>query len=218
MSCKKSSLPAAARKAGVVLKRRPLPGIARSIVPPCDGMAIPNLAEPTAKKCVHTRATGGRRESVGGKGPRRKGKTRNNGIAENERCREVNSVAASEGENAWRLSHGGVIPGTSHFDRNATLQLSPPNRSNTSPTIRATQAATFRQPPPGRGNVPASLGPIPPKNQGLRQHPAARPGFAERFRPLPPALERRFTSSAGRPFLLSGSGPCPNPLHSPQPA
>ena len=46
MSCKKSSLPAAARKAGVVLKRRPLPAIARSIVPPCDGMAIPkNLAD-----------------------------------------------------------------------------------------------------------------------------------------------------------------------------
>ncbi len=201
MSCKKSSLPAAARKAGVVLKRRPLPAIARSIVPPCDGMAIPNLAEPTAKKCAHARATGGRSESVGGKGPRRKSKTRNNGIAENERYRGVNSVAASEGENAWRLSHGGVIPGTSHFDRNATLQLSPPNRANTPPTMRATQAAAFRQPPPGRGNVPANRDPIPPKNQGARQHPATRPGFAERSRPLPPALKRPFTSSAGRPSL-----------------
>ena len=67
-------------------------------------------------------------------------------------------------------------------------------------------------------NFLASRGSIPPKNHGARQHPAARSGHAERSRPLPPALEHPFTSSASRSSLQSGSGPRPNPSHPPQPA
>ncbi len=113
------------------------------------------------------------------------------------------------------------IPSIIHPARIAWEQIfnqTHPNQSNTPPTMRTTQAAAFRQPPPGRGNVPASRDPIPPKNHDARQHLAARSSFAERSRPLPPALKRPFTSSATRPFLHSGSGPRPNPPHPPQPA
>ena len=123
-----------------------------------------------------------------------------------------------EARETTRLSHGGALPDTGCSGRNATLQRPPPKRANALPAMRAAQAVALRQPPPGWGNVSANLGSIPPKNHGMRQHLAARPGFAERSRPLPPALEPRFTSPAGRPSLQSGSGPRPNPPHPPQPA